>query len=210
MFKILVLTSSTMLVFNQCKKEEPEPLTPTVVNDPDVSRQNVTIELAYNTSSQTDPVCFIDLDSARVFSVSQAASHASEIDLVYVLRYSNANDPMLISLGNFDGQAGYPISSWDKTTLGINAFNVFNHTSIDAAPSSLTTSNFAAITKLSQLKTYVGTGPGSAFDFEEINPTHIGNIYSFRTQQNKVGAIRIIDCQNGSSGYVTMEIVKEQ
>jgi len=210
MFGMLVAASFVLLSLAQCKKDTEEPQNNPSAEDPSVKRMTATIGLAYNTSTQSDPICFIDFDSAQVYPVSQAQAHADVIDAVYVLRYSNANDPMFISLGSFDGQPGYPISSWDKTTLGINAFSNYNHTSIDNASSSLTTANFAGITKLSQLKGYVGTGPAAGFDFEYIDPTQIGNMYAFRTQQNKVGAFRLIDCQNGSTGYATIEIVMEK
>ena len=154
-------------------------------------------------------MCFLDLDLGTVYSVSTAAANANKIDVVYVLRYTAANDPMFISIGNFDGQNGYPISSWDKTTLGIGSFSTFNHTVIESAPSSLTTANFNAITKLSQLKGYIGNVSTSS-DFEHLDPSHLGNIYQFRTQQGKVGVFKLNACQNGSSGFATIEIVIEK
>ncbi|MCC6700678.1 MAG: hypothetical protein IT221_04095 [Fluviicola sp.] len=203
--KVIFVLATVALLNTQCKKEETTPVTV----DPLVLRMTTTLDLAYDNSTQTDPICFLDLDSAHVFSVSNAQAHAAEIDLVYVLRNTNANDPMFISMGNFDGQVGYPISSWDKTTLGINQFTAFNHITIDPASSQLTSTAFASITKLSQLKGYVGSGPSTS-DFEQIDPSHIGNMYAFRTQQGKVGAFRVIDCQNGSSGFAQLEIIIQQ
>lgn len=203
--KVILVLVAVGLLNTQCKKEE---TTPEVV-DPSVLRMTTTVDLAYDNSTQTDPICFLDLDSAHVFSVSNAQAHAAEIDLVYVLRYSNANDPMFISMGNFDGQSGYPISTWDKTTLGINQFSSFNHMVIDPASSQFTSANFASITKLSQLKSNIGSSFSSS-DFEAIDPSHIGNIFVFRTHQGKVGAFRVINCQNGSSGFAELEIIIQQ
>lgn len=194
------------LVLFSCKKKEVETNETT---DPATLRTTTTVNLAYDTGTQTDPMCFLDLDLGTVYSVSTAAANADKIDIVYVLRYTPANDPMFISLGSFDGQNGYPISSWDKTSLGIGSFSTFNHTVVESAPSSLTTANFNAITKLSQLKGYIGNVSTSS-DFEHLDPSHVGNIYQFRTQQGKVGAFKLNACQNGSSGFATIEIVLEK
>ena len=194
------------IILLSCKKKEVETSETT---DPATLRTTTTVNLAYDTGTQTDPVCFLDLDLGTVYSVSTAAANADKIDLVYVLRYSAANDPMFISIGNFDGNNGYPISSWNKTTLGISSFSTYNHTVIDGAPSALTTANFNSITKLSQLKSYIGNVTTSS-DFEHLDPSHVGNIYQFRTQQGKVGVFKLNACQNGSSGFATIEIVIEK
>ena len=202
---ILVLLFSSLLIFS-CKKKEIEP---TTTSDPATLRTTSTVDLAYDTGTQTDPLCFLDLDLGTVYSVSNAAANADKIDVVYVIRYTAANDPMFISIGNFDGQNGYPISSWDKTTLGIGAFANYNHTVVEGAPASLTTANFNAIATLSQLKGYIGN-VSTTSDFEHLDPSHVGNIYQFRTQQGKVGAFKLTACQNGSSGFASVEIVVEK
>lgn len=206
-FSALILSAA----LTGCKKKDPPATTSTNTGTPAVNlkRHVVTVYLAYNTSTQTDPYCFLDLDSGYVYPVSTAAQYAQKIDLVYVLRYSNADDPMFISLGNFDGQPGYPISSWNKSTLGIGSFSFFNHTGMDIAPSGLTTAQFTAMTSVAQLETYLGNGEGSILDFVDINTSEVGDIYEFVTQQGKIGAFRVLDAQNGSAGYATLEVIVE-
>lgn len=198
-------------VFTGCKKDDPPANTTTNPTTPVVNlkRHTVTVSLAYSTDTQTDPYCFMDLDSGYVYPVSVAAQYADKIDLVYVIRYSNANDPMFISLGNFDGQQGYPISTWNKSTLGIGGFSFFNHTGMDTAPSGLTTAQFNSMTTVAQLESFLGNGEGSILDFMDINTSEVGDIFEFATQQGKIGAFRVLDAQNGSSGFATIEIIVE-
>lgn len=200
------------LVVISCKKEK-NPATPTPTNptpEPMLVHKIDTVMLAYNTSTQTDPICFFDFDAGTSFSVSDAPANAASIDFVYVLRYAAANDPMFISIGNFDGQPGYPISSWNKTTLGIGTFATYNHTAMWNAPSAVTTASFDAMTKKSELTAAIGTGPAEGFDNVTIDPTKVGNIYQFRTQQGKLGLFKVLDSQNGSSGYAIIDIKMEQ
>ncbi len=210
MKKLIFIFSITLLAtsFSSCKKKKITPTT-TSATDPAIFRTTTTVQLAYNNTTQTDPMCFLDLDAGTVYSVSNAAANADKIDLVYVLRYSNANDPMFISIGDFDGNSGMAISTWDKTTLGISNFTTFNHTTFDQCSSSFTTANFNAITKLSELNAALGTGPGS-LEFYWVDPTVVGNLFEFRTQQGKLGTFKLNSCQNGSTGFATIEIVIEK
>jgi hypothetical protein len=205
MKKIAVVIMLGMLVFStSCKKKKVEQ-TPTP--EIPIHSYTSTVSLAY-ANTQTDPACFIDLDNGAVYTVSQALAHQSEIDIVYVLRYSSANDPMFISIGNFDGGVGYPISYWDKTTLGIDSFTTFNHTLLSDANSSNTATGFDAITTVSGFSSWLGSSFASS-DFNNVDPAMIGNVKLFRTHQNKRGALKILNCQNGSSGFATIEIKVE-
>ncbi len=196
-FAILTIGVST-----SCKKKK----TTTPDSSVHVNTYNTSVTLAYD-ASQTDPMCFLDLDNGAVYSVSQASAHQSEIDVVYVMRYMNANDPMFISIGNFDGGSGYPISYWDKTTLGINTWTTFNHTYLSAVSSSSTTAMFDAMQTTADLTTWYGSAP--IFDNLNVNPNSIGALFKFKTHQNKRGAIKVIDCVNGSNGYATIQIKVE-
>ncbi len=195
----ITFTAISFVMFS-CKKKEVQP----VATEVPIHAYTSTITLAYN-NSQTNPACFIDLDNGSVYTVSEALQHQLEIDLVYVLRNANANDPMLISIGAFDGVSGYPISYWDKTTLGIDLFSSFNQTALGDGNSSNTASGFDAITTVSGFTTWLGSNTPIS-DFMNVDPSNIGDIKIFRTQQNKKGAIKIVDCQNGASGFATISI----
>ena len=198
MKKIILSASMLSMLFfaNSCKKESDA--------SKSVNAYTTTVKLAYN-SSQTDPQCFLDLDSGKVYRVSEALAHQNEIDMVYVLRYSNANDPMFISLGSFDGSSGYPISYWDKTTLGINRFSNFNHILLTSGSSSNTATGFAAVKTVADLNTWLN-GNDPIHDFTNASPNEIGDMVIFKTHQNKNGAFKITNAVNGSSGFATIEI----
>lgn len=166
-----------------------------------------TVQLAYD-NSQIDPACFIDLDSGKVYNVSNAAFHQKDIDLLYAIRYDMVEDPNFFSLGTFDGSSGYTSNYWDKTTLGINNFTYFNHTTFGDGNSSNTLSGFLNLKTITDLNTWLD-GNTPIYDFEGITNTEIGNIYIFITQQNKRGAFRVINAENGSHGYITIEIKVE-
>jgi hypothetical protein len=192
--KIFAVFFLIVLHATSCKKE----------SDLQMHTYNTTVNLAYS-SAQSDPSCFLDIDSGKVYKVSQAAAKQNEIDFVYVLRYNAANDPRFISLGSFDGKQGYPISYWNKSTLGINAFSFFNHTLISKGGSSNTLSGFASIKTVNDFNVWLN-GNSAIFDAEEISTNEVGNIYLFKTQQNKRGAFRVVNAQNGSSGFATIEV----
>jgi hypothetical protein len=192
-FGILLLSVS-------CKKKNVEPTTSEVP----IKTFTTTVDLAYN-NTQPDPACFIDLDKGLVYKVSEALQHQAEIDLVYVLRYFNANDPIILSIGDFDGHPGLPISDWTKTTLGINQFTTFNHTTLNYASSYNTATGFNAITTVNGLISWLN-GNTTYHEFLDVTPATIGDIFLFNTHQNKKGALKVLDCQNGSAGYVKMEI----
>jgi hypothetical protein len=198
-----ILVSTVVLAFiltsTSCKKDEE-----TTTATSNLKAFTTTVNLAYN-SSQTDPMCFIDFDAGKAYKVSEALAHQSEIDMVYVLRYMPANDPMFLSLGDFDGKPGMTGAYWDKTTLGINQFSTFNHTLIKGAGSSNTASGFATLKTVTEFNTWLN-GNDPIHDFSGVEPTDIGNIYLFRTHQNKRGAFKVTDCKNGSQGYANLEI----
>jgi hypothetical protein len=196
----LKLLIGAFAIFNlaSCTKKEPVP----PANE--LKHFTSTVALAYN-DTQSDPACFIDLDKGAVYSVSEAAAHASEIDLVYVLRYNIANDPMMVSLGNFDGSDGITAAYWDKQTLEIDQFSTYNHTIIDQDNNTAT--GFATLKSISDFDAWIENSLDyTTQDYYWVDGGYIGDIYVFRTQQNKRGAFKLLDAQNGSNGFATIEI----
>lgn len=188
----------SFLIFASCTKKDP------VQPTDQLKHFTSTIELAYN-ESQADPACFIDLDNGKVYSVSEATAHAAEIDLVYVLRYTIANDPMVVSIGNFDGSDGITAAYWDKQTLGIGGFSNYNHTIVDQDGNTAT--GFATLESIADFDAWIGNSLDyTTQDYYQVDGGYIGDMYVFRTHQNKRGAFKLIDAQNGSTGYATIEI----
>lgn len=198
----LSVLALAILVAMSCKKTE-------LQEEVKLKTFTATIDLAYN-KSQLNPACFLDLDSGKVYTVSQADSFQKTIDMVYVLRYFNADDPIFLSMGNFDGKSGYPISDWTKVTLGISDWTNYNHTNIGGANSSMTTQRFASMTNLAELNAAFNEVDNAIHDFKEITNSEVGNIFQFRTYQNKRGYFRLISATNGSSGKATIEIKIEK
>ena len=77
-FIAISLMALTML-FASCKKTEE--VTP--VASPDVKTYSFDINMAYLTTVDANPSCFIDLDKGVAYTVQAAKTHASEIDLVW-------------------------------------------------------------------------------------------------------------------------------
>lgn len=191
-----LLIASVLTIFSSCKKDKSQS---TVMRS-----FSTKVSLAYN-SSQYNPMCFLDIDSGKIYAVSQAAAHQYDIDFVYVLRYNLANDPSFIGMGSFDGKAGYPISYWNKSTLEISSFSYFNHTLISKGGNSNTASGFNSIKTVADFNDWQ-QGNEAIQDIAEISTNEIGNIYLFTTHQNKRGAFRVVEAQNGSSGFATIDI----
>jgi hypothetical protein len=197
----LKLLIGALAVFNldSCTIKEPVP----PANE--LKHFTSTVALAYN-DTQSDPSCFIDLDMGAVYPVSEAAAHAGEIDLVYVPVYLEDN-PFMVSIGVFDGHNGYTDLYWDKQTLGIEQFSTYNHTVIRNSNNTVT--GFETMSTVADFDAGIGdylNNASNVFDDEQVNGSRIGDIYVFRTQQNKRGAFKLLDAQNGSNGFATIEI----
>lgn len=197
-----LIGSFSIIFLASCTKKDPIP----PANE--LKHFTSTIEVAYN-DTQSDPACFIDLDMGAVYNVSEAAAHAGEIDLVYAPKYVEGNLRM-ISLGAFDGHNGITDLYWDKQTLGIDQFTTYNYTIIRNSNNTVT--GFETMETVSDFDAGIGdylTNATTVFDDDAVDGSRIGDIYVFRTHQNKRGAFKLLDAQNGSSGFATIEIKME-
>jgi hypothetical protein len=172
-----------------------------------LKRFTVTVDLALSTSTQTDPKCFLDLDEGVAYRVSEANAKASVIDVVYARSFQASSFYYLESIGNFESTP-FAGPEWNKTTLGINTFSNFNYTSLYDYPSAdITATQFSNFTTVSQLKSIAYYYGGNGISI--LDGTEIGNVFAFKTQQNKQGVFKVINAQAGSNGFVTLEIIIE-
>ncbi len=199
--KTLIAVAMYVSIFTTaCKKDD-------TTTSPTMKTFIVNVDLAYDPTTQPNPACFIDFDEGKAYKVSEGAANASKIDGLYLLRYAIANDPIIVSPGSYDGSPGYVEADWKKADLLMQNWGTYNHTIVTDGASKHTSTGFAAIKTVNDFNAWLDDGlKYTTSDFYFMDNTHIGNIYLFKTHQNKNGAFKLINAQNGSTGFATLEI----
>ena len=177
-----LLIGSTLFTAS-CKKEE---TTTTDDSSPAVKTHTFNIELAYKTTVNANPKCFIDLDAGIAYNVQEAPAHAAEIDLVWFaynldqLYLYRPNSAYLFSLH----QDGFEIGS-----LGFGTWSVRN-TGLLEYSTSLSKGQVANIKTVANLTTFMKEDLPIQEQIEFNGDSNtFAKVYTFETGQKKRGVL---------------------
>lgn len=99
MLAVCLIAIFTILLLGGCKKETSKSTLKTFSG---------TIYNAHDPAYTSNPNCFIDLNTGSVYSISQAKSHATEVDAYWVTTWitSSSDQPVFTSTDNYSGLTG--------------------------------------------------------------------------------------------------------
>ena len=199
---IAIATTISCLFMTACVKKTDDAVTTT---SPDVKTFTFTINMAYLTTIDASPSCFIDLDKGVTYNVQTAPAHADEIDLVWhyygfdqcYLRIPNHN--MNIATSN----------AFDIGTLGFGSWSVRNSGLLEYS-TSLSKGQVANIKTVSDLTTFIKDDlpiqPEILFDGTSAT---YAKVYTFETGAKKRGVLiansNTVD-SNGGRANITVKI----
>lgn len=114
---IIAVVAATSISITSCSKKDTT--APASVVEDTVSTYYGTVELAYKKSTNADPACFIDLSNGHVYKVSEAASHASEIDMLWGTRTATPDQKYFVSTSDtyILNAAGASDDLWKESNL---------------------------------------------------------------------------------------------
>ena len=172
---------------------------------PDVKSFTFDIDMAYLTTSNANPACFIDLDKGLVYTVQAAKTHASEIDLVWhyygggqcYLQIPNNNIFSIVTDGFGIGELGF--GDWSVRNGGLLEYST-----------SLSKGQVAGIKTVANLTEFIKDDlpiqPQILFD--GTSSTY-AKVYTFETGAKKRGVLiansNTVD-SNGGRANITIKI----
>jgi hypothetical protein len=180
--KILFASLIIGLTVSSCKKTDDTVVT---TDSPAVTTNTFNIELAYKTTVNANPKCFLDLDKGIAYNVQEAPAHAAEIDLVWLCYSSNqlylykpsANIFSIINDGFSIGTLGF--GNWSVRNNGLLEYST-----------SLSKGQVANIKTVADLTTFIKDDLPiqEQIEFNGDSDT-FAKVYIFETGQKKRGVL---------------------
>lgn len=205
--RILTGIFAMAALLSSCKKDDDtKPDNKVMVNT-----RTITMELAWDNSNAANitnknPRCFVDADSGKSYNITEAPSHASEIDFFWTLR-AYSNDGHIASADNDEITNINYYFTYAK--LGIANWTTQNHTIFDILDG-VYKSDFDKVETVADLKATIG----EQYPFlarENFNATQddLGKIWVFETAQHKRGLIKFNAATFGKAGTANITIKME-
>ena len=198
-----LLIGSTLFTAS-CKKEE---TTITDDSQPTVKTHTFNIELAYKTTVNANPKCFIDLDAGIAYNIQEAPAHAADIDLVWFyygadqlyLYKPNANIFSITTDGFDIGSLGF--GNWSVRNSGLLEYSL-----------TLSKGQVANIKTVANLTDFIKDDLPiqSQIEFNGDANT-FAKVYTFETGQKKRGVLIANSNSydsNGGRANITVKIQK--
>jgi hypothetical protein len=174
---------------------------------PDLNTFTFDIQMAYKTTVNPNPKCFIDLDKGVAYDVATAPAHAAEIDLVW---HYYGFDQCYLDIPN-DNIFSVATDGFDIGELGFGNWSVRNSGVVDNS-STLSKGQVTNIKTAADLTTFLnGKYPiQSEIIFDGSSNTY-ASVFMFETGQRKKGVLiansNAYD-SNGGRANITVKIQK--
>jgi hypothetical protein len=169
----------------------------------------------FRDSTTANPTAFIDLNNAKAYTMSQAATKADSIDLFCYDHSALTVSGQNISLVNmvFWSTGNYAAASSFQTVVGTQVFSTYNASTISEI--SMTSAEFAGIVYNSDIENLFTAkalnGGYTDIDIQASDITNSQKYYQFRCAKNgKKGFLHIISSNYLPGGSMTIEEKVEQ
>ncbi len=207
-FKPLFLASiiATSFMFMGCPAKIDDPTT-----TPDINTFTISFEMAYKTTVNANPKCFIDFDKGMVYDVQNAPPHAADIDAVWTFENGNSNAMYLFSM--VQNQFSTASNGFNAGELGLGNWSVRNNCILEY-DGHLAKGQVTDLKTAADLKALVKSSLDfSTSDFETFDGTSatFAKIYTFETNLKKRGAFIVNSNDtdsNGGRANITIKIEK--
>jgi hypothetical protein len=188
--RIIALAFLATILSSSCKKD-----TTTTVS-PDVKTYTFDINMAYKTTVNPNPACFIDVDKGVVYSVQTAPAHAADIDLLW---YAYSSTQFYLNIPNANifsiGADGF-----DAGSFGFGNWSVRNSGFVDYS-TTLTKGGFANVKTVADLTTFIkNNAPIQEEAVFDGTAATFAKVYIFETGAKKHGIIIVNSNSTDSNG----------
>ena len=197
--KSLLLASFIIVAFTfmGCPNKKDDVIEPTIIQP---KTYTINFEMAYKTTVNANPKCFIDFDNGKVYDVQTAPAHAADIDAVWV--YENGNSDAMYLFSMNQNMFSTATDGFNAGELGLGNWAVRSNCILEYK-GSLAKGDITGAKSVDDLKALIK----SALDFSSLNfqtfdgtSSTFAKVYVFETNRQKRGAFIVNSNSADSNG----------